>query len=93
MLKRYPKTIYHFTRAGNVRSILRQGLKPSRDRLGNPPLVWTTRQPQFVGRRVTLEISTEGLDKRRLSQVGKGIVYSSRIPPGNIKVLDRPGRG
>lgn len=94
-----PDVLYHRAHRKNLRSILRQGLIPSRDRLGNEPAVWMLDSPSGIAEQMNqaeLSISTRGLDPRSFTtwEVDDGdeitgvYVYGGKIPPGNISVYE-----
>lgn len=86
-----PRYIYHRTRSGNVPSIMREGLRPSRDVLGNDPLVWTTSEPIGFEGETVLRIDTHKL-KLKSFQVFEGhldpYMYEDVIPPDAIRVVN-----
>lgn len=86
-MTKIPDKLYHFTRPSNVISITSKGLVPSRDRLGNRPLVWLNTEPQEVRGQALLAISTTRLDKGKFRRAGKGIVYSGSIPSKCISIV------
>ena len=84
-----PSRLYHFTLKKNVKPILRLGLKPSRDRLGNEPYVWMNKELHRVQDRVTLQINTSNLNKSKFRTFNKKLVYlyKDAIRPTNISVV------
>jgi len=86
-----PDVLYHFTLSQNVSSIMHSGLKPSRDRLGNPPAVWMNTDPVALAGRTLLEVRTAGLDRKKFvvfkDHPDGPFIYSGTVPPGNIQPL------
>ena len=88
-----PPYLYHFTPHKNVPSILATGLRPARDRLGNPPAVWLNSEPVLLVGQTLLEVTTDGLDPKKFlvfaDHPDGPFIYKGTIPPRNIKVYGR----
>ena len=89
--RKVPELLYHFTDPRNVPAILRTGLKPFSDGLGNPPAVWLNCEPVEVMGQTMLEVRTGNLDRRKFlvfkDHPDSPIIYMGAIPASNIQPL------